>query len=117
MRFGAARSAPLLCALGQRWAVGAVGRVVRPRGAAAGLGVVLLFAVCLDLLGGADRTHAISLRFGFVCFVIELDFVFSVGVLLYLSVLGRIGAGNDVIQELVLLLVKGRRKKFGKGCS
>lgn len=101
---------PSLGCLGHRWARGAIGRMFWPLGAAGGFGVFLLFASFRHLLGATGWTHTISLLFGRVHFIIKLEFVFPTGILLDLSVLDGIGAGNDIVQELVLLLAKERAR-------
>ena len=76
--------------------------------ATGGFGTSLLFASFLGLLWGAECTHGISLLFGLVHFVVKFNFISLINVPLHLPGLGRVGAGDDVIQELVLLLVKER---------
>lgn len=69
-----------------------------------GFGASVLCASRLGLLWGAQCAHRISLLLGLVHFVIKFDFIFLIGVLLHGPGLGRVGAGDDVVQELVLLL-------------
>lgn len=71
----------------------------------------IFFVSFIGLIKGTSWTNTISTLFCFVQFIIKFDFIFLVVAFLYLSILGRISASNDIIQELVLLLVKERSKK------
>lgn len=85
-----------------------------PLGATGGGGSFSLPVVVLGLIWGTEWMHTVSVLFGFVHLIVKFNFIFLFGVFLYLSILGRIGASNDVVEELVLLLEKERGKKFRK---
>lgn len=85
-----------------------------PLGATGGGGSFRLLVFFLGLIWGTKWMHTVSILFCFVHLIVKFNFIFLFGVFLYLSILGRIGASNDVIEELVLLLGKETGKKFRK---
>lgn len=85
-----------------------------PPGATGGGGGFRLLVFFLGLIWGTRWMHKISTLFCFVHFIVKFNFIFLFGVFLYLSILGRIGASNDIIEELVLLLGKEIGKEFRK---
>lgn len=95
-----------LWTLSGSWTCRAIGRVFWPLWTASGFRNFCLFGSFLGLIWGTGQTDTISILLCFVHFIIKCNFIFLVAVSLYLSILGRIGAGNNVIEELILLLDK-----------
>ena len=79
-----------------------------------GFGASSLFVSFGSLLQGLRGACAVSIRLSFVHLVINFNLIFWMLAFLYLSILGGIGTSNDVIQELVLLLTKGRSQGLCK---
>ena len=88
--------------------------MLRPLSTFRGFGTSSLFVSFGSLLQGLRGACAVSIQLSFVHLVINLNLIFWMLAFLYLSILGGIGASNDVIQKLVLLLAKGRSQGLHK---
>lgn len=62
-------------------------------------------AAFLGFIQSTTRMDTVSILLDFTHFVMKFNFVLAAG-FPHLSILGRIGAGDDIIKKLVLLLMK-----------
>lgn len=68
-------------------------------------------AAFLGFIQSTSRMDTVSILLDFTHFVMKFNFVLAAG-FLHLSILGRIGAGDDIIEKLVLLLVEKKASKM-----
>ena len=112
--FGAAPCLSFLCTLSYNRTRGTISSMLRPLSTFRGFGTSSLFLSFRSLLQGLRGACAVIIRLSFVHLVIKFNLIFWMLAFLYLSILGGIGASNDIIQELVLLLAKRRSQGLHK---
>lgn len=94
----------------QSWARGTVGRRFRPLRAARRLGALILSASFGGSVRGCKGTETVGVLLGLVRLIVRFNCIVLFGGFLHVSILGRIGARQDIVQELVLLLGKEASK-------